>query len=113
MISIKLDNQVPWEDLHAMLGYIPNWLAHPSFSKLPAQQAIDVNYQHGGGWHSFEGFILSKSGALRYPGDPLLHPLVKFIRTCNGKEEVIYQYRHGWVAVTDADHSTLDVARID
>jgi hypothetical protein len=119
MLKIKIMNKRVAEQpniseyLESVLGYIPDWLSQPESQMLPAAEAINVNYQHGGGWHSFEGFLLSNNGSLRYPGDPILHPIVKYERTYGDREEIIYQYNHGWVAVTDPEHSTLDVSRID
>lgn len=94
------------------LGYIPNWLADPRFIDDSIVECIDKNYQHGGGWHNFDGFTHEGNGVLSYPDDPDLYPLAKYERTTNCKKEVAYQYLHGWFCSMNDDGS-IRVARID
>lgn len=94
------------QEIHWALGYIPDFLLMSAADD--AVDAIDENYQHGGGWHDFEGFDIDSHGIARYPGDPDLYPLAKYERN----NQIIYQYKNGWIAVCNEDNS-YRVARID
>lgn len=95
------------------LGYIPHWLFNPEFDESSIVEAIDAQYQHGGGWIPCEGFEHKGKGILAYPGDPDLFPLARYERTTpNGKTEVAYQYPHSFVMAMNDDGS-IRVARID
>lgn len=76
-----------------VIGVIPYWLdIHHDY---PADQAIHLNYAHGGGWHRLNGFVIDPStGVLSYPEDPDLHPLIKYKRL-EHPNEVVYQYEYG------------------
>lgn len=115
-ISIEFDptnhfSSTPFSIIADAIGIIPQWLN--DYAAYPADLAIDMNYQHGGGWHSFEGFTINpENGVLSYPEDPDLHPMVKYNRPLWEHEDV-YQYESGWVAVYNTKTKSLNVARID
>jgi hypothetical protein len=95
------------------LGCIPHWLFNPEFDNVSFVEAIDAQYQLGGGWISCEGFEHKGKGVLGYPGDPDLFPLVRYERTtADGKTETGYQYPHSFVMAMNDDGS-IRVARID
>jgi hypothetical protein len=88
------------------LGNIPYWLDEDDPD--PAWKQIDKNYHHGGGWHSFDGFIHRGEYVLVYPGDPNMSPLAR----CQLRDEAVVFYRYSWVGIFQKDGS-FDVARID
>ena len=95
------------ETLFNMCGEIPIWFNNQNIG-TPAEQIINDNYQHGGGFQHMDGFIHSPNGNMAYPDDPVLHPiaLIKW-----GKENV-YIYESGWVSIESETHSWR-TARID
>ena len=101
MITFMMLKQVdPW---HA-LGYIPGFLSEDD--PRPAKQQIDERYISG--WNRFDGFKMAGNFSLRYPGDPALEPLAM----THLRDETIYVYRYGWVAIVQPDKS-FEVARLD
>lgn len=100
-----------WELLHPRatadtLGFIPSFLSEDDPD--PAWKQIHKNYGHGGGWRSQDGFALTPSDCLRYPGDPPLQPLAR----THLRDERILFYPYSFVAIIQPDRS-FDVARID
>lgn len=100
-----------WKLLNPMmtydqLGFLPSFLDDQN--ALSARAQIDLNYQHGGGWFNFEGFIMKKDRSLHYKGDPPMMPLacLKF------RDEDLYFYDSAWVCVVQPDGS-YEVARVD
>lgn len=100
-----------WQILHPrgadILGLIPAFI----FESDPRSAAEQFNerYAHGGGWRPMSGWGLEPgSFALKYPGDPALHPVAgAWLR-----EERIFVYPYAWVAIVQADGS-FEVARMD
>ena len=88
------------------IGYIPEMLSERD--ERSAKEQIHANYQHGGGWRSFEGFTMLPNGDLVYPGDPVMHP----IAAATLRDECILLYEHAWLAIIQLDGS-WEVARID
>jgi len=101
-----------WEMLHPKMtlehiGKIPFWL--DDVNPLSANEQINQNYWHGGGWVPFLGFNMDpKTLALLYPGDTSMRPLAK----TQIRDETIVFYDHSWVAIIQKDGS-FEVARID
>lgn len=90
-----------------MLGFIPMFL-HENDPR-PAKEQLDSNYQHGGGWNSFNGFTLNKETmAITYPGDPALYPFA--VGTL--RDEKIYIYPYAWVLILQPDGS-FEISRMD
>ena len=89
-----------------MLGLIPHFL--DAGDARPAHEQLDANYQHGGGWRPMPGFKLGHQMTLRYPGDPALQPLA----VMRLRQEEIYMYPHGFVAIVQPDGS-FEAARMD
>jgi hypothetical protein len=88
-------------------GYIPFWLNLADMRG--AAEQIHDNYQHGGGWNRFEGFVFRpKDGSIKYPGDPRLFP----VAVAQLRDETIYVYRYGWVGIEQRNHA-FEIARID
>ena len=116
LITIELDpnehfDMVPYSRIMEVIGIIPNWLA--AEQALPADQAIHVNYAHGGGWYRVNGFTIDPAtGVLTYPEDPDMYPLAKFTRKA-WPNEIVYQYEYGYVAVFNTETYELNIARID
>lgn len=86
------------------LGYLPTFLNEDDPRK--AAEQIDANYRFGG-WQSAQGFKLDDL-ALKFPGDPPLHPLAM----TKLRDETILLYPYDFVAILQKD-TTFDVARID
>ena len=100
-----------WEQKHPkarleMLGYLPTFLDDSCL--LSAVEQLDMNYQHGGGWDPFPGFVMLLNGNLKYPGD---EPTELLFET-RLREEVIRFYEHAWVAVIQPDGS-FEISRMD
>jgi len=95
----------PWY-AQQMVGFIPAMLSEDS--PFTAKQQLDMNYQHGGGWSPFAGFVMGTDRALWYPGDKPLFPFAEF----SLREETILVYPHAWVAIIQEDGS-YEVARMD
>ncbi len=88
------------------LGLIP-FMLDPDDPR-PAREQFNQEYQHGGGWRPFKGFILLEDNSLKYPDDPPLHPIAE-IRL---RQEQILIYEFGWVAIIQLDRS-FEVCRMD
>jgi len=73
-----------------------------------AVEQLDANYQHGGGWMPMKNFKMLEGNILQYPGDPPLQPL----GVMELRDERIYVYQHGIVAVVQPDGS-FEAARMD
>lgn len=102
-IPVALFGDTEFEDL----GYLPEFLNE--LDPRPAVEQLHENYQHGGGWQPFKGFTFHPADkALSYEGDPNIFPLAMFLL----REERIYLYPHGWVAIVQPDNST-NIARMD
>lgn len=90
-----------------MLGFLPGFLDERD--PASAKDQFDKNYQHGGGWQSFDGFVFDPvKHTLKYPGDLPYIPLARMML----RDETIYFYNHAWVAIVQPDGS-FDVARMD
>jgi hypothetical protein len=90
-----------------VLGYLPYMIS--ASDPRPAREQFDANYQHGGGWNAFHGFVLNVATmALTFPGDPPLRP----IAMGQLRDERIYLYPHAWVLIIQKD-GTFEVARMD
>ena len=108
MLSVVLLGKTEPEDL----GLIPDFLDEKD--PRPAREQFDANYQHGGGWHSIEGFNVTRrnngnSGiVLKYPGDPPLEPIAFWAF----RDELIVVYPYALVAIFQAG-GEYEVARLD
>lgn len=90
-----------------MLGYLPDMVSESD--PRSAREQFDANYRQGGGWCPMQGFTLTTSGALTYPGDPPMR--LMFETTLHGKE-TIRVYEHDWVVIIQLD-GTYEIARMD
>lgn len=72
----------------------------------PATEQLNERYQ--GGWDPHPGFSLIGGVALKFPGDPLMHPYARL--EVHGDTVLVYSY--SWVCVVHADR-TFEVARLD
>ena len=89
------------------LGFLPQML--DGAIDTPVAEQINNNYQHGGGWRSFTGFIYSPTDrSIRYTGDPKLYPIAH----ARINNETVLVYPYSWVLVLQEDGS-FDIARID
>lgn len=88
------------------VGFIPHWLDVDD--ARPARDQLDSNYQHGGGWRPFKGFVMAKDGSIKYPGDDPLAPLA----CIHLRDELIIIYECGFVAIRQTDRS-YEIARMD
>ena len=73
-----------------------------------ASEQFDANYQHGGGWRPFKGFVLQGDGKLKFPGDPAYKP----VATARLRDERITLYPYGWVMIQQTDGS-YEISRMD
>lgn len=95
-----------------ILGFIPEWLDDEN--PLPAQEQLDANYRHGGGWRPFNGFTLVRPSndvrdwRLSYPGDPDY----RLLAYAALREEIVLMFPHSWVAIV-RDGQLSSVARLD
>lgn len=87
-------------------GLIPSFLDEDDERK--AVEQLDGNYRHGGGWRPMPNFKLLGGYVLQYPGDPPLKPL-GFMKL---RDEMVFVYQHGIVAVVQKDRS-FEVSRMD
>jgi hypothetical protein len=81
----------------------------------PLNEQIDKVYC--GGWNPLREFTMKdncliypdmKNNCLIYPDDPPLSPLAK----ATFRDQTIYVYMHGWVAIVEKDGS-FEASRID
>lgn len=106
--------RVSYENLDAF-GLIPDML-NPASTELMWKQ-IDAAYGHGGGWHDFNGFAVTKDGDgkyhMQYPGDPAYDEIgrIRF------DQQMLVMFDYGWVlwVLLDADSNMIEhkVARVD
>ena len=93
------------------LGLLPLFLSDND--PRSAQEQLDANYMHEGGFNPLSGFTLAfpeKMGEayLSYPGDPLMMELgrVKL------RDELVIMFESAWVAVVQPSGEYV-VARMD
>lgn len=95
------------------LGLIPFFL-NPD-NPEPAKVQFNNNYQHGGGWRHQSGFkLIPGSFDLQY-GDPTeedADPPMKPIAKVQFREERIFIYEYGYVAIFQPDNS-FEICRMD
>ena len=89
-----------------IVGFIPGWLDEEDPRSASVQ--LDTHYQHGGGWRPFKGHRLEDDYSIKYPGDPAHPPLAGMCL----REELIFVYESGWVAIVQPDKS-FEVCRMD
>jgi hypothetical protein len=88
------------------VGYIPTFLDRDD--PRPAREQFQERYAYGG-WRPQDGFVAIKgSPMLQYPGDPPLHP----IAVMKLRQEMIFVYLHGYVAIFQKDGS-FEACRMD
>jgi hypothetical protein len=107
--SLYLRSRHPHVDPMQLMGFIPGFLSEDD--PRPAQEQIDENYAHGGGWMEFsDAFTMDDRRRLisKYPEDKPLEALAY----AHLRDETIYYYDHSWVAIVQPD-SSFCVARID
>lgn len=88
------------------VGFIPTFL--DTDDPRPAAEQFAERYIYGG-WRPQSGFINSNgTPVLQYPGDPPLKP----IAVMRLREETIFVYLHGYVAIFQKDGS-FEACRMD
>lgn len=99
--------QLQWNTDHIeMLGFLPMMI--DGLDPRPASEQFDTGYQHGGGWHPQDRWILNKDNTASYPGDPSMSPIASAML----RDELILVYRHGYVAIVQPDR-TFEMCRMD
>lgn len=93
-------------EIFETLGLIPQFMFNDQFLDQPAWEALNNQYQHGGGLRKMDGTITAE-GVYQYPGDPDLYPIAKYTRA----DETIWQYPHGIMAIPK--DGTLTLTRMD
>jgi hypothetical protein len=89
------------------VGIIPGFLDLKD--PRPACVQFDDKYSFGGGWRLMDGWTLIKDSlVLRYPGDPMLHPMVAI----PFRDELIVVYDYAIVMILQKDGS-FEVSRMD
>lgn len=90
-----------------VVGFLPDFL--DPLDPRPAATQIDDNYQHGGGWRPIPKFTFDRlTGALQYPGDPVMYPWV----ATSLRDELILIYAAGLTLIGQPDGS-FAVSRLD
>jgi hypothetical protein len=100
-----------WQLLHPKaspehLGLLPGML--DARDPRPAREQLDENYQHGGGWRPFHGFVLNPDNSISYHGDPTHPPLAQ---TWLRDEQIVF-YDYSWVCIIQKDRS-FEICRMD
>lgn len=103
-----------------LLGLIPAMLS--PHDPRPAVEQLHEGYAHGGGWHDFEGFVVTEllgNGppglySIKYPGDPAYKERgrITLVNAVTGITEKIVVFDHGWVMVVQPDGKHR-IARMD
>lgn len=88
------------------MGLVPMMLSE--HDPRSAKEQLDAGYQHGGGWHHFNGFELRSDDSIKYPGDPVLKPIIEI----RFRDERIIMYPHAWFMVMEPDRS-FEICRMD
>ncbi len=97
---------------HKAVGYLPIiFLEH---DPRTIQEQAHERYTHGGGWMSFEGFVLVVCAAngslgLQYPGDSTMHELAR----AQFRDQYLVLFEGSWVGIIEADGTLSDVSRMD
>jgi hypothetical protein len=86
------------------IGLIPSFLSE--LDPRPAAQQFNERYCSG--WRPQEKFQLRDDESLKYPGDPPMHPFA----VMRFRDETIYIYEHGYVAIVQPDRS-FEACRMD
>jgi hypothetical protein len=88
------------------VGYIPTFLDRED--PRPAREQFAERYIYGG-WRPQDGFTKGEDlYSLKYPGDPVLHPIASMVL----KDETIMIYDHGYVAIWQKG-GTFEMCRMD
>lgn len=82
------------------------------YDERSAREQADANYQHGGGWRKFDGFIFYDKepgyAFISYQGDPDTLELSR----AQLRDETIILFEHSWVAIVQPD-GQYEIARMD
>lgn len=91
-----------------ILGFIPQWININD--PRSAREQLNAGYAHGGGWREFGAgeWRMDPNGTLHYPGDPAIKPIACGVL----RDELIFVYYHGLVAIRQPDNQ-FEVARMD
>jgi hypothetical protein len=102
----KTEHAHPRMSIEDIVGNI-RYFASESYEEKLSEQ-FDKTYSFGGGWRPFQGFTMDNDGIITYPEDPPYKPLAvsKF------REQTIYVYNYGWVAIVESDGS-FEISRMD
>ena len=88
------------------VGFIPTFL--DTNDPRPAKEQFAERYEYGG-WRNQDGFTaVDGTPVLKYPGDPPLHPIAMMAL----RDEAIFVYLHGYVAIFQKDGS-FEACRMD
>jgi len=114
------------EKIQKSLGLIPEMFLmsakHPTLQMLSLWDAMDAQYQHGGGLYDMTNdlFELEADGTLLYgkgteDEDPPQRPLAKYVRILpnDGVREVMFQYSSAIIVIQKPDLHTWKVSRMD
>lgn len=108
-VGIMAVNGIVWTYINPMapelVGFIPDFL-HQTDPR-PAAEQFAANYC--GGWDTFKGFTIGGDFSLKYPGDPVMHPIM-WCMSPSG--ERVFIYESGWTMVLQQD-GNFEVARLD
>lgn len=106
MIKFTIQNNCPYH-IDDVVGVIPYWLYEDD--EREASEQIDANYQHGGGWRPFKGFVMDfEDYSIKYPGDPKMKPWAR----AKFRDDLIFVYEAAWVAIVKPN-KTFEISRID
>lgn len=100
----QTDEPLPFSPNTVITGYLPIMLDEGD--PASAKEQINWNYQHGGGWHPYNGFRYTPR-ALYHPGDPPM-PCVAYAKL---RDEMLRLYRGAWLAIENSDG--VEIARVD
>ena len=107
MITLSKTQYFPRQySLEDVLGLVPYWLDESD--PRSAEEQLNAHYAHGGGWSPLEGWKLSASNSISYPGDSVLQPWA----IATFREDTICAYESAWFAIIHPDR-TFSVARMD
>lgn len=100
MLWISVDPKVD-------LGFLPDLISDQD--PRPVAEQLQDTYRHGGGWNPQSGFTFKQeTGALSYPGDPVMKPLA----LSNCRDEMLLFYPYSYLLVLQQD-GNFEVARVD
>lgn len=104
------DKEVPTENLIEAAGIIPEWIFQ-GYLLGETDMYESINTRYGFPMCDMSGGTVNNSdeGIYKYPGDPELHPIVRW----ENDKQVVFMYQYAIMSFIDKATQEVRVTRVD